>query len=712
MINKKIDFIKKRDGQVVPYEETKIAEAIYKAAKAIGYDNKFIAKDLANAVTLYLERYYEKEIPTSDEIHEMVEKILFETGNAKIGKAFILYKITKNKHKEYLPATSLEVKEMFPDELIVDATTRDEISIWGRERIASALVKEANISEDVASEIAQCVEQKIFKSGLKRVSTSLIRELVNNELFERGLDTKLKKQLVIGLPKHDLGQMLSPVEQPTIEDKLDPETLSKTIGENALRQYALQEIFSKDIAEAHLEGSIHIHNLDHPVKLFWLAPSIEYIRRYGIRIPPQAIGAGSSTLITEPASSARAFTTQLNLVFKNGRKFFSEGIEFSHINTSYAPFCDKMNEKEIETEVTYILTELLSNLYFNNKPSLAIGLDIGLPISVISSNTIEHSPDIYKFSLELIKQIKDYKNISKFIYINESSLVNEKHLILLKEICKLIANGFRDILFIFERKPNQFLNSSRYIVTERKCSTTIPNEEFWYSIAQAISVNLPQVFYRSGGASPEGKDFYQLLENTLDIVVKAHTQKRQILMKYLARKDGTFGHNLGWVKNGTGALRLKDFVYVISFIGLNETIKLMCGEDLGESETATSLAHRIVSYIYFKIKEGEQKFDIQLSLEDIIHNDAIERLSHIDSQIYPRAKGLFADGKLKHYSNSFHLGQNGDLNLLDRLSIESRFHTLINSGTIVINPSYLSSQDIFSLIYKAFYETQASQLYF
>ena len=93
---KKIESVRKRDGTVAPYDEQKIAEAIAKAARASGLDNGTIGRDLASVVTMYLERYHERETPTSQEIQQLVEKILFDTGNAPIARAYIVYREFKD----------------------------------------------------------------------------------------------------------------------------------------------------------------------------------------------------------------------------------------------------------------------------------------------------------------------------------------------------------------------------------------------------------------------------------------------------------------------------------------------------------------------------------------------------------------------------------------------------------------------------------------
>ena len=83
MTVRKIDQVKKRDGRIVPYDETKIAGAIFKAAQAVGGEDHYLSTELARVVTMFLERYYAKDVPEIEDIHDMVEKVLIETGHAR-----------------------------------------------------------------------------------------------------------------------------------------------------------------------------------------------------------------------------------------------------------------------------------------------------------------------------------------------------------------------------------------------------------------------------------------------------------------------------------------------------------------------------------------------------------------------------------------------------------------------------------------------------
>jgi anaerobic ribonucleoside-triphosphate reductase len=85
--------IRKRDGSVVPFQKEKIAEAIWKAAKAVGGTNRTRADELSNILVEKLtEKYGERSIPEVEDVQDLVEKTLIEEGHAKVAKAYILYR--------------------------------------------------------------------------------------------------------------------------------------------------------------------------------------------------------------------------------------------------------------------------------------------------------------------------------------------------------------------------------------------------------------------------------------------------------------------------------------------------------------------------------------------------------------------------------------------------------------------------------------------
>lgn len=85
--------IRKRDGRVVDFDIEKITNAIFKAAKAVGGENRELAEALAKKVVdELLRRHGEEGIPSVEEVQDIVETVLIRAGHAKTAKAYILYR--------------------------------------------------------------------------------------------------------------------------------------------------------------------------------------------------------------------------------------------------------------------------------------------------------------------------------------------------------------------------------------------------------------------------------------------------------------------------------------------------------------------------------------------------------------------------------------------------------------------------------------------
>ncbi|MBI2971517.1 MAG: adenosylcobalamin-dependent ribonucleoside-diphosphate reductase [Candidatus Aenigmarchaeota archaeon] len=87
----KITKIQKRDGRVVDFDRLRIAEAVFKAARAVGGQDRQTAEQLTDKVISLLEQNG-AAVPTVEETQDAVEKVLIEEGHAKTAKAYILYR--------------------------------------------------------------------------------------------------------------------------------------------------------------------------------------------------------------------------------------------------------------------------------------------------------------------------------------------------------------------------------------------------------------------------------------------------------------------------------------------------------------------------------------------------------------------------------------------------------------------------------------------
>lgn len=283
----------KRDGREVPFDERKIAAAIGKALAAVGEDDPQLGTELARVVALTLEGRHDAadrsstaergsraSLPDIEEIQDLVEQALIEMGRASVAKAYILYRDRRARAREALlvhpspdPALArardaggrVELGRLQVGRIQVEQGERS--SPWSKARIVAALINEAEVTRDVAERVAARVEERVFDAGLRRISTNLIRELVDNELVSLGLANVLRRQISFGVPVFDLRAQFNTAPEPldpsraVAGEHLLERRVDARVASEVLRRYALHEVFSEASARAHLAGDVQIVEL-------------------------------------------------------------------------------------------------------------------------------------------------------------------------------------------------------------------------------------------------------------------------------------------------------------------------------------------------------------------------------------------------------------------------------------------------------------------
>jgi len=111
----KIEQVVKRTGATVPFNKDRITNAIYRAAVAVGGRDRSIAEGLTDQVVAMLEENLPPDhIPTVEEIQDVVEKVLIESGHAKTAKAYILYRDERARRRQERANRSLRPSENIP----------------------------------------------------------------------------------------------------------------------------------------------------------------------------------------------------------------------------------------------------------------------------------------------------------------------------------------------------------------------------------------------------------------------------------------------------------------------------------------------------------------------------------------------------------------------------------------------------------------------
>ncbi|MCG9968063.1 anaerobic ribonucleoside-triphosphate reductase [Pelotomaculum terephthalicicum JT] len=146
--------VQKRDGREVPFDETKITDAIFKAARAVGGEDRQTAMELTIEVIKLLKKQYNGKTFGVEDVQDIVEKVLIEAGHARTAKAYILYRDRRTRIREAKGDLMDAVEE------ILEETNRENANISNSPsakmlQIASAASRKYYLTRLIPEEMSQ-----------------------------------------------------------------------------------------------------------------------------------------------------------------------------------------------------------------------------------------------------------------------------------------------------------------------------------------------------------------------------------------------------------------------------------------------------------------------------------------------------------------------------------------------------------------------------
>jgi hypothetical protein len=128
-----VEKVRKRDGREVPFDPRRIAGRDRRGRRAPRARTiPLLADELAAVVKLFLDRDFAGRTPSVDDIGDLVERVLIETGNAAAAKAYIL-----NRHKRAEQMAQLSVRANRPVAVSSVGVTSPLVSRAGTSRRSS-----------------------------------------------------------------------------------------------------------------------------------------------------------------------------------------------------------------------------------------------------------------------------------------------------------------------------------------------------------------------------------------------------------------------------------------------------------------------------------------------------------------------------------------------------------------------------------------------
>jgi len=220
-------------------------------------------------------------------------------------------------------------------------TSDEQFAGWDRQRIVDALIRETEVDVVTAQEISQEVEELIASSKISMVTAPLIRELVDAKLIERGLEQARKKHTRLGMPLYDVDQLILRPNKENANVPHGPEATNLTLAERIKKEYALLTVFSEGVADAHMRGDIHLHDLGFIDRPYCSGQSLEYIKRFGLSLP-------NSIAMAKPAKHAEVLLAHMVKFAAALQSHFAGAIGWDAVNLFFAPYLVDMKDEDVK----------------------------------------------------------------------------------------------------------------------------------------------------------------------------------------------------------------------------------------------------------------------------------------------------------------------------------------------------------------------------
>ena len=611
-------------------------------------------------------------------------------------------------------------------------TSDEELKKWDKQKIYDALVRETDINKDTASIVAKEVEKMVAKMDIEYITAPLIRELTNAKLMEYGLENIRKQHTRLGTPIFDAREIIMSPNKENANVPHGPEATNLTLAENIKKEFALLEVFSPDIADAHMSGLIHLHDLGMIDRPYCSGQSIEYVKKFGLNLP-------NALSIAKPAKHPEVLIEQIIKFSAALQGHFAGAIGWDAFNIFMAPYLVDVDDKRMHQLAQILIYEFAQqavarggqsifsdiNLYWET-PDHFVGIPAIGPGGVYTGKNYE---DYEKESQAFVNALIDiyiegdamgrpFFFPKPDVHITEKFFKTPGHEEFLYKLSKL-ASEKGNTYFIFDRGNTARISECCRLAINLDAKDLELTKTPWkmrFSAMQNVTINLPRIAYIAN--HDENKLFSQITE-CIELAARAHIQKKAFLKQLLDLGNHGPLSLLTMNPDGEPYYIIDNSKYLIGLLGLNELVQYHLGQEIHESKQAQMFALKVIAYMK---KEGDrlgEEYKIKLALEQTPAESTAYRFAKLDLKEFPEqakhiVKGNLKDGEV-YYTNSTYINVGADISPIERVKIEGMFHPLIDAGAmshIWLGESKPSPEGIAAFVVKTFRSTQNTQIAF
>ena len=674
--------ITKTNGTLEPYNHTKITESMVKAGANIE-TAKRIAEKIPNNIY---------DTITAEELRAIVNEELTIEGLDEVANNYIANNVLKVR------------------------TGKDRVESFSLTKISDSLTREAGLSQESAFTIAQLVWRELKQLSPKYLTTNMIREIINTKLLENGLEEYSNNYTRVGMPVKELDNLIGEGNKSNANMMHNPETIHKYVADASLKQYALNHLLPNHLSDAHLQGDLHIHDLEYFASrpLNCLQHDIRVFIRGGLRVD----GTGDHTSVAKPPSHMETLMNHSGEVMLAAQQNMSGGQAMSLWNVFIAPFARGRSYEEIKQCIQMFIYNL--NMAYaargSQVPFTSMQLEFGVPkflkdeIAYGAHGRVVGTYGDFEEEVRLINRAVTEVLLEgdgrgkmhlfpntiyslrpetfKGDYEEELKLVHD---LSVKYGSSYFANMFPD----YQGDHGNYMGCRTHLSNtwtgdwEQDCLRT--------GNLSYVTLNLPRMGYN---ATHDEDLIFEQLDAQMKLAEEIMLIRRDQAVKafedwkilpFLSQEvyDGTY-------------YRLENGTLSFGFNGLNEMLQATVGAGI-EDESANKFGQKVIGYINKHANQLKGETGFRWSTIQTPAESTAYRFAMLDKEKYGDKSIVNGTEDAYYYSNSSHVPVNTTIPITDKIKFEEPYHRLTPGGHIFhafFGESYGDAESYMSLTEK------------
>lgn len=567
--------------------------------------------------------------------------------------------------------------------------------------------KDMQFSDDMLQMLALRVTAD-FQSKIKdgKISVESIQDSVENVLIQCGYAEVAKAYILYRKQREKIRNMKSTiVDYKEIVDSYvkvedwrvkENSTVTYSVGGLILSNsgaitanYWLSEIYDDEIAEAHRNADIHIHDLS-MLTGYCAGWSLKQLIKEGL-------GGINGKITSSPARHLSVLCNQMVNFLGIMQNEWAGAQAFSSFDTYLAPFVkvDNLSYGEVKKCIeAFIYGVNTPSRWGSQAPFSNITLDWTVPDdlaelpAIVGGKEMDFKYKDCKKEMDMVNKafietmIEGDANGRGFQYpIPTYSITSDfdwsdtENNRLLFEMTAKYGTPYFSNYINSDMKPSDVRSMCcrlRLDLRElrKKTGGFFGSGESTGSVG-VVTINMPRIAYQS----KDEKEFYRRLDHMMDIAARSLKTKREVITRLL--DEGLYPYTKRYL--GT----FENHFSTIGLIGMNEAglNAAWLGKGLEDPKTQ-QFTKEVLNHMRERLSDYQEEYGDLYNLEATPAESTAYRLAKHDRAKWPDIKTAGHEGDTPYYTNSSHLPVDYTEDIFSALDIQDDLQTLYTSGTV------------------------------